>query len=392
MRRSLLSGRNALINLFIAAFVIFIVFNVVRGNEDNAEPPRYRIPDTSNQLRLSAPISASQYMEVDGKPFLLLMSKQDNERIETADLRIISVDPAEDLEQEGWIHTSMSVQRPPEALTYAMGHVYVGLTREGDERPALWVVDLSNPDRPFEANLLHAEMPIRSLAASEDEYMVAAGFNDELLIYDISHPNEPVATGSFTVDIEMPPILHLHDSTLIVEHSAGLILFDMTNPNEPRKISSFDHPDWQTPSFVPEPDTFLIGDEGFSTNIPTGAYLDLDVTGEIIALAAGESGITLVNVNDQSAPREIAALPIDGRVASVTLDDDRVYALSGRLSQGNRVQFAVHTVDISDPTAPRAIESAPAINGLPRYQNVIARDGNVWILVNSIVYRYRTSR
>lgn len=391
MRRSLLTGRNALINLFIAAFVIFVVFNAVQGREDRQAPVQFQRPDTSNELRLSEAISASTYVEVDGSPYLLVMSKHDNERIETADLRIISVDPSEDLEQTSWIHTSMSVQRPPEALTYANEHVYVGLAREGTDRPALWVVDLSNPNRPFEANLLRAEAPIRSLAASEDGYMVAAGFGDELIIYDISQPNEPVVAGAFQVDVEMPPDLHIVDSTLIVEHSAGLFLFDMANPEDPREVASFDHPDWRPPSFIPEPDTFLLGEEGFSTNIPTGAYLDLDIAGEIIALAAGEDGVTLVDAGGESAFSEISTLPIDGRVASVTLDGDRAYALSGRLSQGDRVQFTIHTIDIADPTSPRAVESSPTINGVPRYQNVIARDGNVWILVNSTIYRFRSS-
>lgn len=391
MRRSLLSGRNALINLFIAAFVIFIVFNAVQGREDRQAPVQFQRPDTSNELRLSEAISASTYIEVDGHPYLLVMSKHDNERIETADLRIISVDPEEDLEQASWIHTSMSVQRPPEALTFADEHVYVGLAREGTDRPALWVVDLSNPNRPFEANLLRADAPIRSLAASDEGYMVAAGFDDELLIYDISQPNDPVVAGTFKVDVETPPDLHIVDSTLIVEHSAGLILFDMADPDEPHEIASIDHPDWRPPSFIPEPDTFLLGEEGFSTNIPTGSYLDLDVAGGIIALAAGEDGTTLVDASDESALREISALPVDGRIASVTLDGDRAYTLSGRLSQGDRVQFNIHTINITDPTAPRAVESSPAINGLPRYQNVIARDGNVWILVNSTIYRYRSS-
>jgi hypothetical protein len=390
MKHSMLTGRNALINLFLAGFVIVLVFNAVRGRESDYEPRTYQIPDRSNELRLSAPISASTYVEIDDAPYLLLLSKADNERIETADLRIISVDPDDDIEQAGWIHTSMSIQRPPEALAYARGHVYVGITREGTERPALWVVDLSNPNRPFEANLLNAEMPIRSLAASEDGWMVAAGFDDELHIYDIEVSNQPEFIGSFTAPVEMPPDLSVMGSILLIEHSAGVLSYDMAAPNTPQLIDAYDRAGWQQPEFVPTPDQFLLGNEGFTRNLPGRSILDFERNGEIIALANGDDGILLLEAPAQDVFGEISSLALDGRVVSVSLDGDVAVALSARLSQGNQVRFAVHSLDISEPGDPQLLESSQAIAGPPRYQDVIARDGNIWILLNSTVYRFQS--
>jgi hypothetical protein len=391
MRRSLTSGRNALINLLIAAVIIFIVFNIIRANNDDREPPQYEIPDTSNQLRLSDPISASHYIEVNGDPYILVMSKQDNERIETADLRIISVDSEDDLDQAGWLHTSMSIQRPVEALAYANGHVYVGKTREGTTRPALWVVDLSDPGRPYEANLLNAGFPIRSLAASDDGYMVASGFGGDFLVYDIRQGNEPEVIGTFSEELQRAPHISLSGSTLVIDHMAGVIFYDMSDLENPEKIGEIEHPEWREPTFIPQPDAFLLGDEGFSTNLPAGAYLDVDVADDLIALASGEAGIELYGFRSDDSLAELAVMDVDGRVASVTIDGDRLYALAGRLADGDRVNFTIHTVDISNPEAPQLMESTPIIAGLPRYQNVIARDGDVWIMVNSTIYRHQTS-
>jgi hypothetical protein len=390
MQRSMLTGRNALINLFLVGIVIVLVFNAVQGRESENQPRIYQIPDRSDELRLSAPISASSYVEIDGAPYLLLLSKADNERIETADLRIISVSSAEDIEQAGWLHTSMSIQRPPEALTYARGHVYVGITREGTERPALWVVDLSNPNRPYEANLLNAEMPIRSLVASEDGWMVASGFDDEFIIYDISQGNEPEAVGSFTAPVEMPPTLRAVESTLLVEHSAGLLAYDMTYPSSPELTGDYDRDGWQQPEFLPTPDDFLMGDEGFTRNLPGRSILDIDVQSDLIGFANGDDGVGFLQSEDAGSIGELSSLNIDGRVVSVSIDGGRAVALSARLVQGNQVRFSVHTIDITTPEQPRLIESSVAITGRPRYQDVIAEDGNIWVLLNSTVYRYQS--
>lgn len=390
MERHRRSIRSAFLKLLFAGVAIFIVFNVIRANNDD-ERPRFEVPDTSNQIRLSDPVSASHYIEVGGEPFILVMSKHDNERIETADLRIISVDPRDDLDQAGWLHTSMSVQRPVEALTYANGHVYVGKTREGTDRPALWVVDLSDPAGPYEANLLNARLPIRTLAASGDGYMVAAGFDGDFLIYDISQPTEPAVIGSLSEDLVISPDLSIQGSTLFLDHLAGVILYDMSDPGNPARISEIEHPDWSRDSSVPEPDTFLLGDEGFDENLPGDSYLDFDVQGGLFALASGKSGVELYSFRHGESPYQVGTVETGDRVASVALDGDRLYALGARPADGDRVRFAIHTFGIADPAEPQALESTDVIAGLPRYQDIIARDGNVWIVVNSTIYQHRSA-
>jgi hypothetical protein len=389
MWRWMLSGRNALINLVVAAFVIFVVFNVVRGGEERGEPPRFQRSSSGNEFRISKPISASEYIEIDGHSYLLLMAKHDNERIETADLRIISADPGGDLEQAGWIHTSMSIQRPPEALAYARGHVYVGLTREGTDRPALWVVDLSNPNRPFEANLINADMPIRSLVASEDGYLVASGFDDEFLIYDITRPNEPEVVASFRESVSMAPRLHLRDDVLFVDHVAGVVLLDMTDPASPSRIGEIAHPNWREPVYRPEPDTFLLGDEGFEMNVPASAYLNMAAGPDLIAVASGEDGATLHDWSSTVVTGELGGVLLDGRTASVAIDGDYLFTLTARLESSPRVRFSVNQIDISDPTNPRIEKILGTYAGIPRYQDIIAHDENVLILFNDTVIRIR---
>jgi hypothetical protein len=389
MWRWMLTSRYALTNLVIAAFAIFVIFNVVRGGEERGEPRSLQRSSSGDEFRISKPISASQYVEIDDRPYLLLMAKRDNEHIETADLRIISVDPAEDLEQAGWIHTSMSIQRPTEALAYARGHAYVGLTREGTERPALWVVDLSNPNRPFEANLLPAEMPIRSLAASEDGYMVAAGFDDQFLVYDLSQPNEPEVIGSFHQSVAVALTLSLERDNLFVDHMAGVINLDMTDLPDPARIHEFAHPGWQEPDYVPEPEAFLLGDEGFEFNIPPASFLDMAVSPALIALAAGDDGFLLFERSDGREVGRTNGPRLDGRVARVALDGQTLYVLAARLQDEPTARFTAYEINISRLDGPVVVEPSGRYSGIPRYQDIIAHDGNVWVLFNDTVIRFR---
>jgi hypothetical protein len=378
------------LKIALAAVVIFVVFNVVRGNEEPRQPPGATRTSTSNEYRLPKPISASAYTEIDGKPHLLLMSKRDNVRVETADLRIISVAPGEDMEQRGWIHTSMSIQTPPSAIAVANEHVYVAMTREGEERPALWVVDISNPRRPFEANLLRAEMPIYDLVASADGYMIASGFDDQFLVYDISVPNEPELVASFTEPVAAAPKLQLIDSTLVVDHMAGVKFLDVTSIEQPELLVEINHPDYQSPEFLPAPGAFLDGTEGLSRNVPDNAYLDVALADGMVAIAAGQDGLNLIDVDELSGQEAPGVFAPGGHVVSLGIEDGYVYSLSAEPIERTRVRFTPRTIDVSDIDAPRVIDDSQTLTGLPRYQEVVAKNGNVWILFNDAIIRYRS--
>jgi hypothetical protein len=386
MRHSLLSVRYVLINLAIASVAIFLVVNMLRGGEVRSPSPQLQRWTSGDELRLPDPISASQYVKVDGESFMLAMTKHDNEHLETADLRIVSLDPDQDLEQVGWIHTSMSVMRPPEALTYARGHVYVGIAREGMERPALWVVDLSNPRRPFEANLLHAPMPIRSLAASEDGYMYASGFDDEFLIYDLSQPNEPVIVDSFRFDVERAPQLLLSEDALFINDSRRVSVLDLTDPFAPEMTDMFENPQWTPPGFYPSPDTFLSGTEGFDVNLPRNAFLDIAASQDLVAIAGGEDGLTLMRSdNDESSSIDV---PLEGRSVSVAIAGETLHILTAQQLEGSTVRFSVHQGDVSVLETPIQMDVSERYTGIPRYQQLVAQEKQRWILFNSTIIRY----
>jgi hypothetical protein len=54
------------------------------------------------------------------------------------------------------------------------------------------------------------------------------------------------------------------------------------------------------------------------------------------------------------------------------------------------VRFTPRTIDVSDIDAPRVIDDSQTLTGLPRYQEVVAKNGNVWILFNDAIIRYRS--
>jgi hypothetical protein len=93
---------------------------------------------------------------------------------------------------------------------------------------------------------------------------------------------------------------------------------------------------------------------------------DIDVSGRFAYLAAGYSGMSVVNIIDPRNPVEVAHVDIPLGARSVKVSGSRAYI-------GDR--WGVTTLDISDPRSPRKVD----------YQKLPATAENIWIS-DSTVY------
>jgi hypothetical protein len=380
---------NSLMTIFLASVAILFVMNLVRGDDAQRTPPTLPQRSGGNELRLPDPISASTMFDVDGAPYLAVMTKPGNDHVQSAFLRIVSVESGRDLEQIGRLHTSMSILTPPSAIAVAGEHVYVGLWRELDDTPALWVVDISNPRRPFEANLLRADAPIRSLAASGDGTLVASGFDGELMVYDLDRPNEPEHVSTVrTDDLDIADV-GLSGSSLVTLGSTGVSIFDMSAPRAPALLSSITHPSPRTNIGAVEPGHFITGDEAFAVIYPNGEFLDLALAGERIALASGESGAILVEAPTpaMSETFSIDHLDIPAGVVRVALIGSSLYALSAEDSGSSEsgVRFTLSEIDLGANEL--HVRDLREITGRPRFQKLYPSDDHVVFLFNHSIIR-----
>jgi hypothetical protein len=230
-------GRSAFLKIAVAAILIFVIFSVISGGEDPDLSPRFQSEMFGRELRLADPISATAYAEIDGFDHLFLMTKYGDDRVEPAHLRIVRFDENEQLEEVGFLHTSMSVQSPPSGIATVEGYVYVGVAGEDRERPGLWVVDISDPAEPFEANLVGVEMPVRDLAVANADLLVASGYDNEFLVFNIGEPTSPALVGKFAESLSVAPAIAASGGKLFIDHMSGVVIAEVTESAESKSLA-----------------------------------------------------------------------------------------------------------------------------------------------------------
>jgi hypothetical protein len=121
-------------------------------------------------------------------------------------------------------------------------HLYVGVLKlGGPSRNELWILDVSDPERPVPASV--TELPswnIRDIEIVGDTAFVALGWAG-LMVFDVAHPETPWVLGEY----ERPSgsgyfeRVGIHDGLALVATTQGsgpdraLVVLNVTNPGHP---------------------------------------------------------------------------------------------------------------------------------------------------------------
>ena len=148
-----------------------------------------------------------------------------------------------------------------------------------------------------------------------------------LLVYSIHDPEAPELVTSVPLR-DWAEVIHCHDGMAYIAGGDTLAVYDIFEPANPQLVSEL---------------------------VVPGFIYDLDVEGNVCALATGESGLVLVNVSDPGFPSVLGSFvppSWQGVAISVDLRGDRV--LMG-LYDSNDGYF--YWFDVADPTAPAVLSS-----------------------------------
>ena len=94
----------------------------------------------------------------------------------------------------------------------------------------------------------------------------------------------------------------------------------------------------------------LLGQSG----VLPGVVQDVAMVGEMAYVAAGDAGLRVLDVSDPTRPQEIGSAPTAGEAQVVFLQDHMAYVAEEACEEGNCIG-SLSVIDISDPTAPYAV-------------------------------------
>ncbi len=266
------------------------------------------------------------------------------------------------------------------------------------DEETLWVVELGTGARGFDVDeprqlleIVHLAGDIRDLEA-EDHLLYLAEWRDDepdvLRILDVEDPSAPVTLAEYRADRlrkvrVVGPTAYL--ATTPAESSIRLELVDVSDPSDPRRKDVLSLGSLRGDAFLqdlavanriacisnsrggpwlaedpPTGEPRLVG--SFSTPGVTEA---ITVSGELLAVAGGESGLLLFDLAGTHGLVPLA-LPeaVGGFAKDVAIAGDVAYVASWR--------DGVRVLDLSDPRAPVEIARAATIG--PCYRVVVDND------------------
>ena len=194
----------------------------------------------------------------------------------------------------------------------------------------LSIIDISTPTSPRRLAFytVPGSFPYRGQIRVSGHYVYIVGFEDGLIIVNISDPEHPRYVSSIGgTDSKLVLGVCLSDDLAYIATMSGLEIIDVSEPSSPRKVGTYD-PGWW-PRCI-----FVAGDY---------AYLSRSV---------GRRGLTLyiIDVSDPSDPKEVGSLsiPEGGRPRGLFIQGNYAYLNVDR--SPNFIQLLI--IDISRPSHP----------------------------------------
>jgi hypothetical protein len=161
------------------------------------------------------------------------------------------------------------------------GYAYIANSDNG-----LWIVDISNPNKPKLSSIFDTEAPVSGVHVVGN-YAYISALEGGLQIVDISNPKQPKLVGSYgksqELDIEDAYVSGKYAYAALSEEA--FLVIDISNPKKPVLVSRLD-------------DTDIIG-------TPRHIY----IRGEYAYLTDQDTGIQVINISNPKKPR--AAKPHD---------------------------------------------------------------------------------
>ncbi len=223
-------------------------------------------------------------------------------------------------------------------VTVSGTHVYVAANQAG-----LRVVDVSNPAAPAEVGHVDTDSYAVGVTVSGHYLYLADGW-DGLRIFDVADPTSLVEVGSFDTPTFARDVAVAGGTAYIVDFYDGLFVANVGDPAHPAPLGAL--------------------------ALPGDSY-GVSVLGSRV-LVAGTSGLRVVDVSNQAAPAEIAALAPSCGVTTFDV------AVAGSYAYLASVGCGLTVVNVSNPASP--VETATVLT--PGSAQGVAVSGPLAVVAN----------
>ena len=192
----------------------------------------------------------------------------------------------------------------------------------------LKIVDVSDPSRPREVGKIDTPGYAEGLAFADDVVFIADG-GGGLRVIDVSNPEAPHEIAGSDTDGYAYDLAVDGDLVYLADGNSGLMILAVSGSG----AAEIGH-------FVAERRSFQVR--------------AVVVSGRYAYVAAGYSGVSVVNISDPRYPVEVAHVDFPRGARSIKVSGTRLYVGGGA---------GVIVLDISDPQAPRKIDDqqTPAV-------------------------------
>ncbi len=322
-------------------------------------------------------IAGGAVAEIGGRKYLFLMTAENVPIPSRAALRVLDVeDPAAPVEVGTLAAPEFILLGFPGGIKPALADNVLYVPLAGFDWGGLWVVDVSDPTSPREITLLDAQYSAIDLALSGNIAYIAGYPSGYFLLVDVADPAHPQEVGVFRLSREQHVRLHSQDtdvsgSWLYVVERDGLDIVDISSPSSPREVSFYPNPIW----IDEEP---LEGTGRSSGDPLPDGFHDVDVSGQYAYIAAGKSGLRVLDVSNPASPQEVAQLDVPETTYRIDVAGNLVYLLGVELVE-RVMTHRVRIIDISEPDSPEMVDSVE-LSRFPSLVSLVGIESYIYIM------------
>lgn len=252
---------------------------------------------------------------------------------------------------------------------------YVPLHNE--DQSGIWTVDLSDPEWPEDAGFTQTSAGVtRQLAAGGE--VLAINHTDEIVVADISDGRDPEPAARIDQPSSGAIQLQVDDRVLYVNdfENDQVRVYDLSDPAEPDELGVHENPEGT--GELPIEFGAADAQDWLDQTAYPGKYLDVDVEDGYGYIAASDNGLRVLDLAAPGEAEVVAELETPDRVIRVAVAGDRLYILGGSAGDIERLTYAIHIVDISEPESPELVSTINDMLVAPGLQSFGAGGGYVF--------------
>lgn len=245
----------------------------------------------------------------------------------------------------------------------------------------LRIIDVADPSNPREIKI-YEDIHAYDIVIFEQTAFINQ-WNNQLIIADITNPEDLKIINVFQPDFRTPDDLILTGSKLLSMGNDGIYIIDISNPALIKELGVIQDPAYQDyqPQLEQGPYIRTLSPEEADLTMHQFRYYSVD--GNTVYVASGLDGIKIFDISDPSHPQQISTCKIDDNLICdrLLVSSELVYVLGKNKDTDGHKLFVI---DVSDPQNPLILKRI----GLPYSCSYLTEAGDYIYAWGDKHYKY----